>query len=183
MPDPLDRTDTALIVVDIQGNLAMAMSGREALFDSVARLVDGAKLLGLPILWAEQVPEKLGPTIADIARRLADVTAPIAKCAFSCMSDPVFAEALVATGKRRFLLCGVETHICVFQTAAQLLSRGYVVHVVADAVSSRTADNKKIGLDRIAAMGGTITGVEMALFELSGAAGGDEFRALVKIVK
>ncbi|MBF0171400.1 MAG: isochorismatase family protein, partial [Nitrospinae bacterium] len=134
-------------------------------------------------LWAEQVPAKLGPTVPELAPLLSPVATPVEKCAFSCIRDDRFAQRLAATRRDQFLLAGIEAHVCVFQTAADLLEKGYEVHVAADGVASRTEENRRIGLDRIAREGGVVSSVEMALFELSGQAGGDEFRRLVGIVK
>lgn len=179
----LDRNRTALVIIDVQENLAAVMDQSERLIDNLSRLIRGAILMEIPILWAEQVPAKLGPTVAALASILSPVATPIEKCAFSCMGAPPFADAVTKTGRDQFVLAGIESHVCVFQTATHLIAKGYEVHVVADGVSSRSAPNRQIGLDRIAREGGVISSVEMALFELSGQAGGDEFRQLVKIVK
>ncbi len=179
----LDRHRTALVIIDVQVNLAAVMVDREPFVDQLSRLVRGAILMEIPVLWAEQVPAKLGPTLPELATSLAPVAKPIEKCAFSCMADEGFAEAVAATGRDQFMLAGIESHVCVFQTAAHLLAKGYEVHAASDAVSSRTAANRQVGLDRIAREGGIVSSVEMALFELSGQAGGDEFRQLVRIVK
>lgn len=178
----LRAEDTALIIIDVQGKLAQLMHNKEALFQNLQRITKGAQVLGVPILWAEQNPDGLGPTIPELAELLSD-QAPIAKYSFSCCGDAGFMEALSKTGRKQFLLAGIETHVCVYQTAMHLLEAGHEVQVVADAVSSRSPDNRQIGLDRIRAAGGAITCVEMALFELLKEGKGDTFKAILKVVK
>jgi len=175
--------NTALIVIDVQGKLAELMYERETLFTNLHRIIEGAKVLGLPMLWTEQVPEKLGPTRPEIGELLLDQTEPIRKSSFSCCGEPVFADHLMALNRSQFLIAGIETHICVYQTVRDLLGRGYEVHVVTDAVSSRAAANRQIGLDRMRAAGAYLTSTEMALFELMQVAEGDQFRAITKLVK
>jgi len=178
----LDREHTALVIVDVQGKLARIMHDKENLFKNIRILIQGVKLMGLPIIWMEQVPEKLGPTIPEISELLTDMK-PIAKSAFSCARSKEFNRRLEELHIHQILLAGIETHVCVYQTAIDLLEKGYNIEVVADAVSSRTDFNKQIGLDRILLAGGTLTSVEMALFELQQNAEGDRFKQLIQLVK
>lgn len=178
----LQRDNTALVIIDVQGRLAELMHDKEQLWTNLQRLVRGARVLGLPILWNEQLPEKLGPTIAPLRELLCDLK-PMAKNSFSCCGNPAFMEALVKSGRKQALLAGIETHVCVYQTAIGLLERGYEVQVAADAVSSRFAHNKPIGLDRMKGAGAIITSTEMALFEMLVKAEGPAFSEIVKIVK
>jgi nicotinamidase-related amidase len=179
--------DTTLVLVDFQGKLARIVQDSEQVIASARELARGAAVLGLPIIWTEQNPARLGPTVEELAPLLPGE--PIAKQAFSCWREPAFADALSHVKRRSVLLAGIETHICVFQTALDLCEAGYDVHVVAEAVSSRTDANHRIGLDRMAKAGATITSVEMALFELletagpAGAGGGDKFKQILKIIK
>ena len=173
--------EALLLIVDIQGKLARIMHASEAMIDSASRLIRGAAVLGLPILWTEQNPDGLGATVPEIAGLLPGE--PIVKFAFSCRREPHFVEALARAGRKQVLLAGIEGHICVYQTAVGLLEAGCEVHVVADAVSSRRVENKEIGLAKIARAGGQITSVETALFELLQASDGPKFRELLKIVK
>jgi nicotinamidase-related amidase len=175
--------NTALLVVDVQGKLAQLMHQKEALFANLEKTVKGAQVLNIPIIWTEQVPEKLGQTIPEIARLLVNSAAPISKASFSCCGVRPFMDALRRLDRRQILVTGIETHICVYQTTLDLLKLGYQVQVVADAVSSRTAENKQIGLARIKKAGAAVTSTEMALFELLRIAEGDKFRAIAKIVK
>jgi len=177
----LNRDEAALVVIDVQGKLARLMDESADLLANLAKLIQGAKVLGLPVVVTEQNPEGLGPTVPEIAAHLPPER--IAKRAFSCCGEPAFLAHLAALGRRQLVLAGIEAHVCVCQTALDLVGRGYRVEVVADAVSSRTARNRQIALDRMRAGGVGVTSVEMALFELLGAAEGDAFKAILKIVK
>lgn len=175
--------NTALLVIDVQGKLAQVMHNKESLFANLERLIKGARVLNLPIIWTEQVPEKLGPTTPALAELLADLARPISKASFSCCGVAPFTEKLAASGRRQVLMTGIETHICVYQTSLDLLSQGYEVQLVTDAVSSRTAENRQLGIERIRAAGGVLTSTEMALFELLRVADGPQFKEIARIVK
>jgi len=177
----LTAENAVLIVVDVQGKLARLMHEAEALFNNLSRLIRGATVLGLPVVATEQNPEGLGPTVEEVRRHLP--MAPIPKMAFSCCGEPAVVDALEATGRPQVLLCGIETHICVYQTARDLLARGREVHVVADAVSSRTPRNRDIGLEKMRAAGAQVTSVETALFEMVEVAEGPAFKQILEIVK
>jgi len=177
----LDANQTVLAVVDVQEKLARVMPDRTALEDALGRLIRGAAVLELPVLWVEQNPDGLGPTVAALAKLLPG--RPIVKRSFSCCGAPAFMEALAATGRKQVLLAGIEAHICIWQTTAELRAAGYAVEVPADATASRTALNKEVALERIRAAGAGVTSVETALFELLGAAEGPKFKAILRIVK
>lgn len=179
----LNIKDTALVVIDVQGKLAQLMDQKEALFANLERIIKGVRVLELPILWTEQVPEKLGETTPKIRELLVDSAQPISKSSFSCCGHRPFMDALKGLQRKQVLLTGIETHICVYQTALDLLNLGYEVHLVTDAVSSRTAKNKQIGIERIREAGALPTSTEMALFELLRVAEGDKFRQIARIVK
>jgi nicotinamidase-related amidase len=157
----LQKENTVLVVIDIQGKLAQLMHQKEAVYQNVNRLIEGAKVLDMPIIWTEQYPEGLGGTIPAVAATLEGVR-PIPKMTFSCCQNDEFQIALKASGRQQILITGIETHICVYQTTIELLEAGYEVEVVADAVSSRTPENKKIGLDKMQRAGAGITGTETA---------------------
>ena len=173
---------TALILIDIQGKLASLMHQREQLYRNLEILIKGVQVLDLPILWLEQYPQGLGPTIPEVAGLL-EGGQPLAKVCFSACGLPEFMQVLRTSGRRRVLLAGIEAHICVYQTCDDLLDQGYQVEVVADAVSSRTPENKQIGLNRMAQVGAVLTSVEMALFELLRAAGTSQFKEIARLVK
>jgi len=174
--------DAVLLVVDVQGNLAQAMHEKEALFDALRRVIRGAQALEIPILRAEQNPEGLGPTIPEIDALLPE-SPPFSKLSFSCCGNVDFVRELEALSRKQVLVAGIEAHVCVYQTARDLAALGYEVHVVADAVSSRTAGNRSVGLQRMRELGAVTTSVEMALFELLRTAEGPAFKELLRIVK
>lgn len=173
---------TIMLLIDVQGQLAQLMDEKEKLFKSLQTMVQGMQILDVPILWMEQMPENLGRTTEDIAKYLKG-EAPIEKFSFSCCGDPVFKERFNKAGRTQVLLTGIETHICVFQTGFDLLNQGCEVQVVTDCVSSRTRENKEVGIQRIVQSGGQVTCVEMIFFELMRAAKGNEFKQIIKLIK
>ncbi|MBY6226231.1 hydrolase [Ferrimonas balearica] len=178
----LDAKHTALVLVDVQGRLARAMHDSDALIARLQCLIKGAQALSLPIVWVEQYPEGLGPTVPELAELLGQQS-PIAKLSFGCGASAEVMAEIERLGCRQLLLCGIESHVCVYQSAAQWLAQGFEVQVVADAVSARTPANHQLGLQRMAALGAKGTGVEMALFELMGRCDHPEFKTLLKLVK
>ena len=177
----LNAEQAVLIVVDVQGKLAGLMHRREELFENLSKLIRGAAVLGLPTIVTEQNPDRLGPTINEIAPLLPGER--IAKMAFSCRGEPAFNDALAATGRRQVLLCGIEAHICVYQTCRDLLAGGVDVYVVADAIGSRNPDHRDIAVAAMRDLGARVTCVEMALFEMLRVAGTDTFRQVLKIIR
>jgi nicotinamidase-related amidase len=178
----LDRQHAVLAVVDVQGKLAQLMHEKQALFANLTSLIRGIRALDIPVLWAEQNPRGLGPTVAEIAAELEGME-PIAKMSFSCWQNETFAKALAATGRNQVLIAGIEAHICVYQTAQDLTAAGYEVQVVADAVSSRRPESKALALQKLRDAGVSITSVEMTLFELLKVAEGETFKNILEIVK
>jgi nicotinamidase-related amidase len=178
----LSCADTLLVIVDIQEKLVRAIHAREELLLRAQQLVQGARALNVPVLCTEQNPKGLGTTVAEIAAHMAGVQ-PISKFSFGCCASEDFLRALQTDGRRNILMAGIETHVCVYQTAMELLARGYHVEVVADACGSRTPENKRIGLEKMRAAGAAVTSVETALFELLKVAEGSLFKEILKIVK
>jgi nicotinamidase-related amidase len=178
----LSSEETVLVVVDIQGKLAQLMHDRESLFDNVKKMIRGAGILELPIIWVEQNPRGLGPTVPEIAE-LMPGKIPISKMTFSCAGNRNFTRELEALGRKQVLLVGIETHVCIYQTVMDLKELSYEVQVVADAVSSRTEENKRVALMRIRDLGAALTTAETALFELLKVAEGPRFKAMLKVVK
>lgn len=173
--------DTALVLVDVQGKLAEIVYKSEEMIDHLSRLIQGLKCLDIPIIWLEQYPKGLGPTHPKIKALLDGES--IEKMSFSCCDSELFMEALKKTGKQQLLIAGIETHICVYQTAIDLKERGYEVQVVSDAVSSRTKENVELALMRLRDEGIMLTSVEMILFELLRTAEHEQFKQISKIVK
>lgn len=173
----LDRARTALVVIDVQEAFAKAVERFEEVARQTAILAEGARVLGLPVVVTEQYPRGLGDTVPVVREALGDVSR-LPKTVFSAARVDGFDLA----GREQALVCGIETHVCVSQTAHDLLARGVEVHVAVDAVSSRTAANRELGLRKMQESGAILTSVETALFELLGAAGSDEFKAIQKLV-
>ena len=173
--------NSALVLVDVQGKLANAMHNREAFLDSIIRLVKGAQVFELPILWTEQYPAGLGPTMPEIAELLSDQN-PVSKLSFSCCGNAEFMETLKALRRKNMLVAGIEAHVCVYLTAADLVNLKYNVQVVADAVTSRTPENKHIGLEKCKQSGAGLTGTETVLFELLKVAEGEKFKEIIQLV-
>lgn len=178
----LDISNIALVIVDVQGKLAQLMDDKSNLFANLQRMVKGAQAIQLPILWVEQLPEKLGPTIPELQSLLHDQS-PIRKETFSSVGNRQFMQALAATGRKQLLITGIEAHICVYQTAVELAAGGYKVEVVTDAVGSRVASNKAVALKKMAACGVALTSTEMALFELLRTAAHESFREIQAAIK
>ncbi len=178
----LTAENTCLVVIDIQEKLLPVMAEPERVVKNAAVLIQIAKVLDIPILWCQQVPKALGPTVGELSALLEGVE-PINKSSFSCGGDEQFIEQIDALKSRTAILCGIESHVCVFQTAMDLIQHGLYVHVVADATSSRTQENKTIGLNRIAKEGAVISSTEMLLFELLRNAKHEKFRELAKLIK
>ena len=172
-----------LVVIDVQEKLFPVIHEKEIFLNNLEILIKGFQLFGLPILYTEQVPDKLGPTIEPIRSLLSDID-PITKSSFSCASDPGFLSKTSAFhGQDGIVLAGIETHICVYQTERDLIRRGAHVEVVTNAVASRDPNNHRIAVDRIRNNGGFLTTVEMILFNIQEQAEGDRFKELLKLVK
>jgi len=174
--------DSLLVVVDIQESLARVMHGRDALFENLQKMIKGARILEIPMIATEQVPEKLGGTVPEIAPLLENAL-PIPKSSFSCCGEDRFMRELNEIKRKQILMAGIESHVCVFQTTADLIHMGYDVHIVTDCISSRTEENRAVGIERMRDEGATITSTEMALFELIKGAGGERFREISRLVK
>ena len=173
---------TTVVVVDVQEKLFRVMHEPEVLAANMAKLVRGAHVLGVPVIWIEQLPAKIGPTIAPLAALRAEA-GPVIKRCFSCWDAPAFRASLRAGGRRQVLLAGIEAHVCVLQTALHLAAEGYEVFVAADAVSARAPANRDLAFERLRGAGVTLVSVEMALFELLGDAADPRFRELLNLVK
>lgn len=174
----LDRERAALVVIDVQEAFRKAVTRFEETEHAVATLVEGAKVLGLPIAVTEQYPRGLGDTVPAVREALGEDVARLPKTVFAATR----ADGFDLHGATQALVCGIETHVCVNQTVHDLLDRGIEVHVAADACSSRTRENWELGLHKMEASGAIVTSVETALFELVGGAGSDEFKAIQKLV-
>ncbi|MGR5244883.1 isochorismatase family protein [Vibrio sp. PNB23_22_6] len=179
----LSKNTTGLIVVDVQGKLASLMHESEALIESTTKLVKGAKALNLPIVWLEQNPERLGPTVEPVREVLSQNHLAIAKYTFDGCKAPTFKLAIENANVDTWLICGIEAHICVYQTALSLRQMGYRVELVTDCVSSRTAANKALALAKLTANGIGLTSVEMCLYEMLEDCRAPEFKDILTLIK
>lgn len=178
----LKANETVLLVIDVQGKLARLAHESTQLIHTIQLTIQAAKILNIPIIWAEQVPDKLGPTVEELTQHLHPLQ-PIAKTHFSCFGCDEIKQKIIATGRKRAIVCGIEAHVCVFQTVRDLQTNSFCTYVLADAVSSRTIENKQIGLRRMEKLGAVISSLEMALFEMMEDATHEHFRAITKLLK
>ena len=170
----LDRTTAILLIIDVQEKLMPVITNREQVEGNIVRLIRGAQILGVPILITEQYVKGLGQTVAPLRQALGKAYKPIEKSCFSGYRE---------LDRKQVIVAGVETHVCVYQTVSDLLANGYEVTLVADALSSRIIENRETALRRMMSDGAKLSSTEMALFELTVAAGTEEFRAISKLVK
>ncbi|MBL8191445.1 MAG: isochorismatase family protein [Acidobacteria bacterium] len=181
-PALLDRRRAALAVIDMQEAFHQIVGDFDLIAARIALLVQSAKLLNLPIIVTEQYPKGLGRTVKSIADHLPENSEPIEKLSFSACGVPEFDLRLRELHAEQVILCGIEAHICVSQTAHDLLHNGYQVHLLSDAVSTRLSRNREVALNKMAKAGAVISSVEMALFELC-PAGTPEFKQMQTLVK
>jgi len=184
--DRLTPADSVLLVVDVQEKLAAVMPPEQMarLVKNVEVLLEAAARLGVRVLASEQYPKGLGPTVGPLATRLGALgVAPIDKVVFDACGEPRLARALGETSVRSVVVVGMEAHICVFQTARELVHRGYTTYVVEDAIASRTEDNRHAGLALCARAGAIPTVAEAVAFDWLGRAEGDAFKAISKMVR
>lgn len=178
----MNADSSQLLLIDIQERLAPAMPDGERAVECAGILLDAANLLNVPHTVSEQYPRGLGPTVAAV-REKADPERIFDKVHFSCQADDRLAAVLAGTGRRYTVLCGMEAHVCVLQTALDLAGAGYRVRVVADAIASRTAQNRALAVERMRAAGVGIVSTEMVLFEWLRTAGHPEFRAVSALIR
>ncbi len=183
-PHILSREDALLVVVDMQEPFLRGIHDRERLVANVRLLIESAATLQVPVIPTVQYAERLGGVVPEVARAFADAACvPLDKMCFSCAGAPGFLDGIASFGRRQILLCGVETHICVSQTALDLVSHGYQVHVAADAVSARSLEKHKLGMERMRDSAVLPCAAEAAVYELLREAGTPEFKAILALVK
>jgi nicotinamidase-related amidase len=173
---------TGLLIIDIQEKINAVMKYRERVIENTVKLIRGFSILQRPIFITEQYRRGLGPTEAAILEALAFPNI-IEKMSFSCCGAPPLMEQIQRQGVQQLVLCGIETHVCVLQTALDLLAEGFQVHLAGDAVSSRKEMDQQLAIDRLRQAGVIITSVEMALFELLEQAGTPEFKQISQLIK
>ena len=184
--DRLTPETSVLLVVDVQERLASAMPTETMarLTSNALVLLESARLLGVPVLASEQYPRGLGATIAPIAAKLAELgVARVDKLCFDACGEPRLGRALARSDRRAVVVIGMEAHVCVFQTARELVRRGYSTYVVADAVASRREENRVLGLALAERAGAIVTPTETVVFDWLGRAGTDEFKVISKLLR
>ncbi|MBF0457565.1 MAG: hydrolase [Nitrospirae bacterium] len=178
----LTALDSVILIVDIQERLAAVMPDKDKLISNTLHVIELAKLLKIPIVLTEQYPKGLGRTIVEIRDALPEYN-PFEKISFSACVEEGFIGKLAELGKNKIILCGLETHICVLQTCLDLIGADYQVHVISDCTSSRTQDNKDVGLRQMRQAGGVVTSTETVIFQLLAKAGTDEFKIMSNRIK
>ncbi len=175
----LNREDAVLMIIDIQERLVPAMKHREQVYRNTNTLISAAEILGIPVMVTEQYSKGLGKTVSDIRTGAAPVYEKVTFC--GCTAEVT--SALDRLGRKKVIVAGMETHVCVLQTVRGLLENGYQVFVVGDAVCSRTKENYKNSLSQMTLMGAVVTNLETVLFDLLKRADTPEFRKLLPLIK
>ena len=170
------------LVIDIQEKLFLHMDQKDELLRKCLILLKGLQVLKVPVMITEQYPKGLGPTLDQVNQAFGLVN-PIEKISFSCCHEPAFVESLEQFKRNTIIICGIEAHVCVLQTVIDLIDSGYRPVVVADCISSRNGEDKRISLERMQVEGAVITSCESILFELARVAGTDEFKVISGLVK
>jgi nicotinamidase-related amidase len=182
-PSVLSPERTALVVVDLQERLLPAIEGRDRVVRNSLLLMRLADVLGIPVVLTSQYKKGLGEILPEV-RAAAPGNEPLDKVAFGCFGDPAFLERLRSLkGRDQLLVTGVEGHICVCQTVLGALEKGYDVHVVADAVGSRSEENRQVGLARMEKSGALLSSAEMATYELLRRSDGEAFKKMLPYIK
>jgi nicotinamidase-related amidase len=178
----LDRQDCILLLVDIQKTLLDLCVDPERTVSNAGALIEAAEQFGIPVLFSVHNPDKLGGFLPELTGKISGPRL-LGKMEYDCFQNEGIAQAIGATGRKTLLLAGIEGHVCIFHTGAGALRRGYRVHVVQDAVTSRSASDKQVGIHRLDRAGAVISCTEMMIFELLNRAGTEEFRALLPLIK
>jgi nicotinamidase-related amidase len=178
----LDKEDAALLIIDIQERLAPAMKEKDKVVKNCQHLIELAKMINIPILVTEQYPKGLGRTVPELQSVL-PLYKPVEKTAFNCCGEPAFLAQLRTMNRKKIIVTGMETHVCVLQTVTSLLKGGFIPHVVQDAVCSRTEENWNMGIAFMRDAGAVITGTETVLFQLLKVAGTEEFKKISQRIK
>jgi nicotinamidase-related amidase len=178
----IEKAKAAGLLIDVQEKLFPHMDQKEDLLRRCSILIRGLKVLGLPMMITEQYPRGLGKTIEALAA-LMEGEVVKEKISFSCCDEPSFIKMLELQRRHTVIICGIEAHVCVMQTVIDLVALGYHAVVVADCISSRNPEDKRVAIERMRSEGAVITTSESILFELAQVAGNDEFKAISKLVK
>ena len=178
----INRENSAGLVIDIQGKLFPHMDQNEALLKKCTTLIEGLKVLEVPLVITEQYPKGLGATVDDIAA-LVDEDPLVEKITFSCCDEPAVLQTVPIQNRKTIIICGIEAHVCVMQTVVDFLASGYTAVVVEDCISSRNPEDKRVAIERMRSEGAVITTCESILFELARVAGTAEFKSISRLIK
>jgi nicotinamidase-related amidase len=181
-PAILTKENTAFVIVDVQEKLMPYVKNKDEIISNIQMLIKFAHIMDIPIILTEHYPKGLGFTVPEIKEVLEEYK-PKEKVIFSCYGSEGFKEKLKELGVKRFMIAGIESHICVQQTTLDAMNSGYQVHVISDAVSSRTQRNLEIGLQKMRQFGAVISSTEMAMYEIMERADTKEFKEVLKLVK
>jgi nicotinamidase-related amidase len=176
----MSAADTGLLVIDVQEKLMVKIPQAEAVIRNIAFLIDGARILNMPVQGTEQYPKGLGPTVPELARRLPERPD---KAAFSCCAIPTVVEQFQRAARPKVVLAGIETHVCVLHTTLDLLNLGFRVFIAVDAVASRSPTDHEVALRRLEREGAVLTTSEGSVFEWIGGAGSPQFKQISLLVQ
>lgn len=179
----IDVQECAILVIDMQERLLPAMHDPEGCSAQCVKLIQGAKTLGVPILWTEQYRKGLGPTVPEIAEAIGDAASPMEKMCFGCLDNESIRSSVEKLGRSHLVLCGIESHVCVLQTALHAMELGLKPVLAEDAVSSRRATDRAAGIARLYQAGVIPGTVEMLLMEWLRVAGTDTFKKMLPLFK
>ncbi|MEN2399080.1 hydrolase [Flavobacterium sp. MC2016-06] len=178
----LIQENTGLIIVDLQGRLARIVNESEKLVSNLEKLIRGCQILSLPIVWVEQNPQGLGHTIPELEKLLVNQK-PLEKFSFNAFDNDSFKQAVLESNRKQWLICGIEAHICVYQTALGLLENNFEVEIVSDCVSSRSKESIDLALQKLQTKGAALTNIEMCLYELVKNSKREIFREILNLIK
>ncbi len=178
----LDKEDAVLLIIDVQERLAPVIWEKERMLKNCGHLIELAKMINVPLIVTEQYPKGLGRTVPELQSILPEYK-PVEKTTFNCCGEPAFLTQLRKIGRKKVLVAGMETHVCVLQTVTSLLNEGFIPHVVKDAVSSRTEANWSTGLEFLRDAGAVVSCTETVLFQLLKVAGTEEFKKISQRIK
>lgn len=178
----ISRDGAVLVVIDVQEKLFPSIYNGEEILKNIIRMIEFAKIINMPIILTEQYPKGLGATISEIKRIIPDIQ-PIEKIEFSCFGSEKFRETLKRLNARTLIIVGIETHICIAQTAIEGAENGYRICIISDATSSRNPEDKKTAIERVGRNGVIIASTEMLIYELLRRAGTKEFRESLRLIK
>lgn len=178
----LNKEDAVLLIIDIQERLAVVMKEKDKVVKNCRHLIELAKMINIPIVVTEQYPKGLGRTVPELQTAIPDYK-PIEKTAFNCCGEPAFVSEIKKIGRKKIIVTGMETHICVLQTTLGLLQDGFMPYLVEDAICSRTDENWRTGTQLMRDAGSVVTCTETVLFQLLKVAGTEEFKKISQRIK